>query len=357
MPNSIGVKRCVKGSLEAKRDGIRIKSSAELSALVPLQLVDSNSFDLVDGSPSARRKFLDWGVFHVEHLYSEAWRSFQKALKQRNYALKYESGANLTVWNNELSRLNKIVTDFRETYLLDFVSFLQSAFNRYEPLKDIEIISTGNGYPEVPGITTVTSDTGSGAILEATSKTIGRVNKSIIENIGFDYPTDKTLRPEVAFPQILKIEALSGFESVGVTSLGRGYNTAPSLVVIDNRTKKQITDVDLKYHLDVSSAHVEILENTNSLFNTTPTILPVGNPNGIRMKDFSYDTDTQVVTATYKNPVSRVEDFVLEVGDRIMVENVAVGLGSTGSGYNSKNYDYNLFTITGVTTNLSLIHI
>ena len=139
MPNSIGVKRCVKGSLEAKCDGIRIKSSAELSALVPLQLVDSNSFDLVDGSPSARRKFLDWGVFHVEHLYSEAWSSFQKALKQRNYALKYESGANLTVWNNELSRLNKIVTDFRETYLLDFVSFLQSAFNRYEPLKDIEI--------------------------------------------------------------------------------------------------------------------------------------------------------------------------------------------------------------------------
>ena len=34
---------------------------------------------------------------------------------------------------------NKIVTDFREKYLLDFVSFLKSAFNRYEPQKDIEI--------------------------------------------------------------------------------------------------------------------------------------------------------------------------------------------------------------------------
>ena len=70
------------------------------------------------------------------------------------------------------------------------------------------------------------------------------------------------------------------------------------------------------------------------------------------MKDFSYNANTQVVTATYKNPVSRVEDFVLEVGDKIMVENVAVGLGSTGFGYNSKGYDYNLFTITGVSTNL-----
>ncbi len=42
------------------------------------------------------------------------------------------------------------------------------------------------------------------------------------------------------------------------------------------------------------------------------------------MKEFSYNTNTQVVTATYKNPVSRVEDFTLVVGDRIMVENVAV---------------------------------
>ena len=235
------------------------------------------------------------------------------------------------------------------TSQLEYDTNSTSAYGR---ITDVQIVSTGSGYLEVPGITTVTSDTGSGCILEASSTTIGRVNKTVIENIGFDYPTDKTLRPEVAFPQILKIEALTGFDFVGVTSLGRGYNTAPSLVVIDNRTKKQITDVDLRYHLDVSGAHVEILKNTNSLFNTTPTILPTGNPNGIKMKEFSYNTNTQVVTATYKNPVSRVEDFVLEVGDRIMVENVAVGVGSTGYGYNSKNYDYNLFTITGVSTNL-----
>jgi len=235
------------------------------------------------------------------------------------------------------------------TSQLEYDTNSTSAYGR---ITDIQIISTGSGYPEVPGITTVTSDTGSGFILEASSKTIGRINKSRIENIGFDYPTDKTLRPAVAFPQILKIEALTGFDFVGVTSLGRGYNTAPSLVVVDNRTKKQITDVDLRYHLGVSGAHVEILENTNSLFNTTPTILPTGNPNGIKMKEFSYNTNTQVVTATYKNPVSRVEDFTLEVGDRIMVENVSVGVGSTGLGYNSINYDYNLFTITGVSTNL-----
>ena len=69
----------------------------------------------------------------------------------------------------------------------------------------------------------------------------------------------------IANKSIIKIEALSGFESIGITSYGRGYNTPPSLVVIDGRTKKAITDVDLKYVIDTSGAHVEILENTNSL--------------------------------------------------------------------------------------------
>ena len=222
----------------------------------------------------------------------------------------------------------------------------------YGRITGLEIVSGGSGYTELPGITTVSSTTGTGVILEASSKSIGKVKRTAIENIGFDYPTDKTLRPDVRFPQILSIDALTGFDFVGVSSLGRGYNTPPSLVVVDSRTKKQITDVDLKYHIDTSGAHVEILENTNSLSNTTPTILPTGNPNGIRIKDFSYNTGTQVVTATLKNPCSRTQDFIFEVGDRIIVENVSVGVGSTGLGYNSKGYDYNLFTITGVTTNL-----
>ena len=36
------------------------------------------------------------------------------------------------------------------------------------------------------------------------------------------------------------------------------------------------------------------------------------------------------------------QDFTFEVGDRIIVENVSVGVGSTGLGYNSSDYDYNL---------------
>ena len=87
-----------------------------------------------------------------------------------------------------------------------------------ETISKVNLTDGGKGYSKLPGITTVTSDVGSGAVLSPATKTIGKAVKTKIENIGFDYPADLTLRPEVRFPQILKIEPLTGFKSIGVTS-------------------------------------------------------------------------------------------------------------------------------------------
>jgi DNA replication and repair protein RecF len=46
---------------------------------------------LVEEGASHRRKLLDWGVFHVEHRFGAVWRIYQRALKQRNAALKAQS--------------------------------------------------------------------------------------------------------------------------------------------------------------------------------------------------------------------------------------------------------------------------
>ena len=82
---------------------------------------------------------------------------------------------------------------------------------------------------------------------------------------------------------------------------------------------------------------VEILENTESLNDSTPTIIPIGNPNGIRAKNVTYDNDTQEVTVTMKNTFSGtlnaigeyIDPFPFSVGDKVLVENVSVGVGST----------------------------
>jgi len=233
------------------------------------------------------------------------------------------------------------------------LSYTTNSLSAYGAINQVRITDKGRSYESIPGISTIQSSVGNGAILEPESKSIGKVQKISIDNIGFDYPADFTLRPTAKLPQVLKIEPLTGFESIGVTSLGRGYNTAPSLVVVDGRTKKTISDVKLKYTLGKVS--VDILENTNSLSNTQPSIIPVGNPNGIRASNFSYDSSSKEVTVTLKDAFSTNDTFPLEVGDKVLVENVSVGVGSTGLGFNSENYDYARFEVTEVFQNLSSV--
>ena len=42
------------------------------------------------------------------------------------------------------------------------------------------------------------------------------------------------------------------------------------------------------------------------------------------------------------------DESPLVVGDKVLIENVSVGVGTTGTGFNSLNYDYSLFTLTDV---------
>ena len=43
---------------------------------------------LIEEGSARRRRLLDWGVFHVKHEFLRAWRRYQRALQQRNAALR-----------------------------------------------------------------------------------------------------------------------------------------------------------------------------------------------------------------------------------------------------------------------------
>ena len=115
----LGIKRSIKGTFEARCDGQPVKSAAELALELPIQLVDAQSFSLIGGGPLARRQFVDWGVFHVERQFSDTWRRFQKALKQRNHLLRHAriDEDSLRAWTQELIPLNEQITQHRKYYL------------------------------------------------------------------------------------------------------------------------------------------------------------------------------------------------------------------------------------------------
>jgi hypothetical protein len=127
------------------------------------------------------------------------------------------------------------------------LSYTTSSKSAYGSIAEVESRDRRLGYSRLPGISTITTLSGTGAVLEPSSRTIGKILKTEIKNIGFDYPSDLTLAPEANTPQVLKVSAFYRFKSVGITSYGRGYVSPPKLTVIDGETKKKLDDVDLQY--------------------------------------------------------------------------------------------------------------
>jgi DNA replication and repair protein RecF len=106
------------GYLEKRIDGEPARGTAALAALFPVHVIDPSSHELVQGTPSERRRFLDWGVFHVEQGYLEAWRRYRRLLGQRNAALKSAAGtAELRSWSTALADAGEGVHELRGRYL------------------------------------------------------------------------------------------------------------------------------------------------------------------------------------------------------------------------------------------------
>ena len=214
----------------------------------------------------------------------------------------------------------------------------------------IDVLNPGKNYYALPGINTLTTNGGSGAILQAQSTTIGTLKSASIQNIGFGLPSDSTLRPRLLFPQTIRIEPLATFGQVGITSFGKGFSITPTLVVLDGKTNLPVNDVDLRMKL--GDSNIEILRNTNGLSNVPPIIVPTKTDSGVGISTVEYFPETKDALITLSVGFSQVNPFPFAVGDKVLVENISVGVGSTGRNYNSEGYNYKLFELTEVTPNL-----
>jgi DNA replication and repair protein RecF len=118
------------GRLEKKIDGQPAVGMAQLASLLPVHAIDPSMHAIVEGGPSERRRFLDWGVFHVEPAYLEAWKSYRRVLSQRNASLKrLAADAELRPWSVALAEAGGAVDESRRRYL-DRLGPFVSAFGQ-----------------------------------------------------------------------------------------------------------------------------------------------------------------------------------------------------------------------------------
>ena len=112
-------------------NGSDVKQVSELSALLPVQIINPDVHKLLEQGPKYRRQFIDWGVFHVEHGFLQAWQQYYRVLKQRNAALrKKQDRKAITLWNEQLIQYAKAITLARENYLLGFLPIFTKYVNK-----------------------------------------------------------------------------------------------------------------------------------------------------------------------------------------------------------------------------------
>lgn len=135
--DTIGISKTKNGPLQVKLNGENGPSAASIAHLLPLQLINTEGFKLLDAGPKLRREFMDWGLFHVEQEFYPVWKKYHDALKNRNSILK--SGQDmqmLDVWNGMLVDYGKQLDARRQ----DYVKALYPVFqNTLENMLEIEV--------------------------------------------------------------------------------------------------------------------------------------------------------------------------------------------------------------------------
>jgi DNA replication and repair protein RecF len=120
-------------SYTARLDGEDVRSLAELPGAFFVEVIDPEVHRLVEGAPGERRRWLDWGVFHVEHGFLEHWLRFSRALRQRNAALK--QGGDASPWDVEIAQHGEQVALFRGRWFESVRPYLTEAVQRLSGLE------------------------------------------------------------------------------------------------------------------------------------------------------------------------------------------------------------------------------
>jgi DNA replication and repair protein RecF len=111
---------------EGRLDGAPLGQLGDLCAALAVVTFEPGSHALVMGGGESRRRFVDWGLFHVEPEFPALWRRYARALKQRNALLKArQRDGQLDAWEHELHQSGTPLGLARERYLQALQPFLE----------------------------------------------------------------------------------------------------------------------------------------------------------------------------------------------------------------------------------------
>tara|TARA_B100001113_G_scaffold48198_1_gene34702 strand:+ start:13 stop:8304 length:8292 start_codon:yes stop_codon:yes gene_type:complete len=228
------------------------------------------------------------------------------------------------------------------------LSYITNSTNVRGGVARVLLQGGGNDYKDIPQVS-VASTTGSSANLKAFGRDIGRIDEVTMIETGYDYPSDLTLQPQAAVPQIINLKDNFSVESVAITSTGKNYLVPPDFVVYNSKTNAVNENAKFEAKIEGGSvANIKVIAPGGNLSSGDVELFAINNTNGVGIISATYNDPN--VTLRLQTPLTGFNTAVpmpFKVGDKVFVENIGV---STGNGYNSSDFGYQSFTLTGVNT-------
>lgn len=132
---------------EGRLDGTTASQLGELCAAFAMVTFEPGSHALVSGGGEPRRRFMDWGLFHVEQAFLPQWRRYARALRQRNALLKLRGSATqLDAWDAELADSGEAITHARHAYIATLEPAVQTMAATFAPALGEPTITLAPGW-------------------------------------------------------------------------------------------------------------------------------------------------------------------------------------------------------------------
>jgi DNA replication and repair protein RecF len=115
----IGISRSRQGEREIRVNSEDVARATDLARLLPTLNLGPESVDLLIGAPIARRRFLNWGLFHVEHGFGQIWDEANRCLRQRNILLRAGTldRKEIESWSTQLAIQAERLDQARKNYV------------------------------------------------------------------------------------------------------------------------------------------------------------------------------------------------------------------------------------------------
>ena len=205
----------------------------------------------------------------------------------------------------------------------------------------------------MPKFVSIASTEGQNAVILPRSTKANKIEDVNITNIGFEYASDKTLSATAKLSPVISLSDYGAIEvepPIEIVDGGRGYQSPPNLVVVDE-ISREVNEIG---HLiaEVSSStqaidSVKVVSPPKGL--NVPRIYAVDNTNGVSITRVAIghtsvitDNATGIVTFTLETPVLGFSTDPFIPNDNAWVERVENEYGNT---FNSPANGYKFFPV------------